>query len=71
MSENNTLLQDETDITSNLLLQGFRFHYSRIKDSIITAVQSGTDPGRLSRIGDDLDCYIDLVKEVYIILLIF
>lgn len=54
----------QVETSAELLLQGFRFHYNRLQDIITTAVQSGTDPGRLSRIGDDLDEYINLVKEV-------
>lgn len=68
MSQN--LVEDSNDpqneINAESLLQGFRHHYHKLESTIRTAFESGTDPGRLSRIGDDLDEYIQLVQQVLI-----
>lgn len=63
-SNNQTISQDEA--SADCLLQGFRHHYHRLESAIQTAIQSGTDSGRLSRMGDDLDEYIQLVQQVLI-----
>lgn len=46
------------------LLEAFRSHYERFQTSITDIVQNPTDAVVIARLGDDLDEFAGMVREV-------
>ncbi|KAJ6621675.1 hypothetical protein B0H10DRAFT_968493 [Mycena sp. CBHHK59/15] len=48
------------------LLDAFRSHYNHFQTSVTAIIQNCTDTVVVARLGDDLDEYIWLVQEAYL-----
>ena len=58
------MAQENSGTQNNDLLNAFRAQYQHFSMAIPEAIQSDVDPVSLARLGDDLDRYYNLAKEV-------
>ena len=58
------MAQENSGTQNDDLLNAFRAQYQHFSMAIPEAIQSDVDPVSLARLGDDLDRYYNLAKEV-------